>query len=550
MAVQYPNRRCTCGFTRFREIIRKTEESVDRWMFFEDPGGGFGSTPFGTYFGSGSGTAWGLFTNPLRTTRRDTVCESCSRVRVSKLLGSIAVFGAFIDNGYIYIVASDLSLPATCYSIRFDGPESFEVPLSFFPGVPPAILAPTPPTTAPTPPPGAPTVDSMLRAQVPEVVITGTYTVVLVDRCCGCEYPIAEVTLEAPPMIFTPFDADLGGAPRHWLHGGSVHYDLVQPASGVRASIPFDYCEAVAEYDARLNTLPDAQGWTHQGTGVPGNYQLIDGKALKMQIVSGQSSYWRKTIALPASPGRVYGYSYFAPNVITFTNPGDGYTFEGRYALSIGGTYAGMRLNFAGNSPRTTTLAGGAGTVLRTEQAPPGFLVLAGGDDNFDGIEGAWFEGESFRGAFFGTTGVPAAFEMIAEFGDKGAAGNDLAYIRNVVISAAGRFIRPMFTAFAQVANPRLRLYLIADSNSSVDKSARFLVRYGVGTGDPYVTPGSTTSQTVNFTTANVMFEVPLTLTGLTAQQPFWFTIERDWAHTDDKLVATVHLMQCTVRSQ
>jgi hypothetical protein len=550
VAAQYPNRRCTCGFTRFREIIRKTEETVERWMFFEDPGGGFGATPFGTYFGAGSGTGWGLFSNPLRTTRRDTVCESCSRVRISKLLGSIAVFGAFIDNGYFYVVASDLSLPATCYSVRFDGPESFEVPLSFFAGVPPAVLAPTPPTTAPSPPIGAATVDSMLRALVPEVVITGTYTVVLVDRCCGCEYPIAEVTLEAPPMIFTPLDADLGGAPQQWLYGGSVHYDLVQPASGIRLSIPFDYVDAVAEYDSRLNSLPSAQGWTHQGAGVPGNYQLIDGKGLQMLIVAGQSSYWSKTISLSASPGRIYGYSYFAPNTITFTNPGDGYYFQGRYALSVGGTYAGARLNFAGGLPRTTALDGLSGSTLRSTQSPPGWLRLSGGDDNFDGIEAAWFEAEGSRGAYFGTDGLPAAFEMIAEFGDRGAAGNDLAYIRNTVISAGGRFIRPQFTAFAQVANPRLRLYLIADSNSSPDKSARFLVRYGVGTGDPYVTPPSTTSQTVNFTTANVMFEVPLTLTGLTAQQPFWFTIERDWAHVDDKLVATVHMTQCTVRSQ
>jgi hypothetical protein len=549
MPVEQPNRRCTCGFTRFREVIRKTEGSVERWMFFEDPGGGFGATPFGTYFGSGSGTAWGLFTGSLRMVRRDTVCESCSRVRVSKLLGSIAVFGAFIDNGYIYLVASDLSLPAVCYSIRFVGPKSFEIPLSFFPGVPPAVFQSTPPITAPTPPPGAVTVNSMLRAQVPEVEITGTYTVIFVDRCFGREYPIAEVTLEAPPMIFTPLDADLGGAPRQWLYGGSVYYDLVQP-SGIRVSIPFDYCEAVAEYDARLNTLPDAQGWTHQGTGVPWNFQLINGKVLKMQIVAGQSSYWRKTISLPSNPGRIYGYSYFAPDALTFTNPGDGYTFEGRYALSVGGAYAGMRLNFAGNLPRATTLNGANNTTLRSDQAPPGFVVLAGGDNNSDSIEGAWFEGESFRGSFFGTTGLSSAFEMIAEFGDKGAAGNNIAYIRNVVISAAGRFIRPMFTAFAQVTNPKLRLYLIADSNSSVDKSARFLIRYGVGTGDPYVMPASTTSQTVNFTAANVVFEVPFTLTGLTAQQPFWFTIERDWTHVDDKLVATVHLMQCTVRSQ
>lgn len=551
MTVIYPNRVCACGFTRFRDRIRKTEESVERWMFFEDPGGGFGSTPFGTYFGAGSGTGWGLFTGTLRTTARETVCESCSRLRLTKTLGALAVFGVYADNGYIYVAASDLSFPATCYSIRFQGPETFEAPLSFFAGLPSALLAPTPSTTAPTPPPGASTVNALLRGPVPEVVITGEYDVILVDRCCGCETPVATVTLEAPPMIFTPLDADLGGAPRQWLRGGSVHYDGVQPASGVRLSIPFDHIDGLLEYDSRLNSLPDAQGWTHAGTGVPGNYQLVDGKALRMLIVSGQSSYWTQTMALSANPGRIYAYSHVAPGTIAGAAPGDGYYVDGRYALSIGGTYAGVRVNHHTDAPRATTLSGGAEVdLLSGDLVPPGFVTLGAGDDNSDGIEAVWFEDRSLRGAYYGTTGTPAAFEMIGEFGDRGAAGNDLAYIRNVVISAGGRFIRPMFAAFAQIAAPTVRLYLIADSNASADKTARFLIQYGVGTGDPYAMPSSTVSQTVNFTAANTMFEAPFVLTGLTAQQPFWFTVERDWDHADDKLTATAHLMQCTVRSQ
>jgi hypothetical protein len=49
---------------------------------------------------------------------------------------------------------------------------------------------------------------------------------------------------------------------------------------------------------------------------------------------------------------------------------------------------------------------------------------------------------------------------------------------------------------------------------------------------------------------ANSIYEVVLDMPGLTANQPFWFSIERDWAHGDDKLAATVHLFQATVRTQ
>jgi hypothetical protein len=61
--------------------------------------------------------------------------------------------------------------------------------------------------------------------------------------------------------------------------------------------------------------------------------------------------------------------------------------------------------------------------------------------------------------------------------------------------------------------------------------------------------PTSVQEATVAFTTANIVYEVPLQLTGLTANSPFWFTLERVWDHADDKLDSTVNFLQATVRS-
>jgi hypothetical protein len=51
------------------------------------------------------------------------------------------------------------------------------------------------------------------------------------------------------------------------------------------------------------------------------------------------------------------------------------------------------------------------------------------------------------------------------------------------------------------------------------------------------------------FTSANLIYEVSLTLTGLTADRPFTFTVERDWAHAEDDMQATMWLAMATVRS-
>lgn len=551
-----PNQRCTCGFTRFRDRKLSTEVEVERWMLFDSavPSGGFGATPFGTYFGAGLGGTWGLFTEPFRSAQLEVTCESCSRVRSQKRLGGIAVFGGFIDDGFFYVVASDVLLPATCYTLKIEGPGgTFYIPLTYAPGTPPPIYAPTPPTTAATPPPGAVLVDTMLRARLPEVSETGSYTMTVIDRCCGCETTVATATLEALPMIFSPLDADIGGAPHRWLENQRITSDVAQPAGSTRLTIPFDKCTGVLEYDARSGQLPNLEGWTRIGTGPAGDWGLVGGGALRVGTTSPNTNYWEKTLVLTTALTQVYVYTSMLSEDIPAGAFGAGLDVQGLYRSGVD-PYNGVRLTFRENQIFYTRLDGVSDTQIFATELGPQWIEVSAAQK----LTGEIVAGEStvlrdvsqiLAPGTFGTVGAVGAIELKARFGNTIGAPTLVGYFRNVVVSGPGRFMRARFTAYSQVSGPMVRLYVVSDATASLSRKARFLVRYGPGTGNPYGPLPLSVSATVNMLVPNTIYEVPLELTGLSANQPFWFTIERDWTHGDDLLEATAHLHQVTVRS-
>jgi len=508
---------------------------------------GFGTTPFGTYFGAGVSSGWGLFNSTLKSTVLDTSCESCGRQRSATRLGGIAVFASYIEDGYYYVIASDAGL-ATCFSIRYTGPSGvFEYGLALRAEPPPPALTPAPPTTAPVPPPGAVLVNSLLRTVLPEVDQTGEYLVELIDRCCGCSTPIATITIEAPAMILTPFDADLNGAPQAWIRGQYGVLPTGQPASGSRVTIPFDKCVAVHEYDARFGTLPAAQGWIHNGAGSPSDFSLVEGGALRIQTVA--ASYWNKTIMLPLPALSSFMYTAVAPVIeTTYATVGDGVDFAAMYGTVDDLPFRGIRMTYAEKTWYGTRLDGSASTPFKPNGEPRGWVPVAAAE-SADRAQ-AWGDGGAgqFTSPVWGTVGAAAAGEVVSSFGDSAASVTD-ANIRNFVASYGGRFIRAGFTAFSPVTSPALRLYLVADANASALKTARFRVRYGVATGNPYAVPVTFTDTTINFVAPNQVYPVQLALAGLTANEPFWFTVERVWDHANDNLQATVHLLQATVRS-
>lgn len=513
---------------------------------------GVGSTPVGSSLG-GASTQWGLFTSTLNSTNLIALCESCSRERSRTRLGGVAVFASYVENGKIFVVASDVVPPVTCFDVRFDGPDgvTFTTQLSLVPSLPPPVASPAPLVTAATPPPGAILASSLLSAVLPEVDITGDYAVTLVDRCGGIETPLSTVTLEASPMILTPLDADLGGAPIAWLHGAGGRTPGPQPASGSRSSIPFDRCPLVIEYDARFGLLPGAAGFTHGGAGVAGDYQLVEGGALRAITLPALDSYWSKQIVMAADPGQCFSYAMANIQAGAYAAIDDGLVVDARYSSAPAVAYQGVR--YALSMPtqwRVTKLDSSADDVAFFITESDGWTSLTAAHVFTPLRDQAWSQHHisNTLTQLFGTDGASVGIEGRLTFGDVNGLGID-AEIRNVVASFGGRYIRPWFTTFAQVTNPVIRLYLVADANGSAQKTARFRVRYGTGTGAPYAVPTATQESTVAFTTPNIVYEVPLQLTGLTANSPFWFTLERVWDNGDDKLDATVHFLQATVRS-
>lgn len=201
MTVANPNRKCPCGYTRFRESGGQSAVAVNRWVrFVDDQVGGFGVTEFGTFFGAGNGGSYGLFPGTQRVVSRTTACESCGRVRASRNSGGAVAFGLYLIENVAYVVCSDVSRPIAGYQLSAYEAfgTGFVVPLSYAPGVPEALITPTPVVVSNTNP-GVKVADVMLSAMVPEVVISADYVFTFIDTNSGYDTTLATIFLEEPP---------------------------------------------------------------------------------------------------------------------------------------------------------------------------------------------------------------------------------------------------------------------------------------------------------------------------------------------------------------
>jgi hypothetical protein len=513
-----------------------------------------GSMPFGLFFGVGNFGEWGLFTGTLNSCSIQLVCENCTRVRSTKATSSTTIFGSYVLGNTLYVVTADV-VGTGCLSVNFVGSDGeVSVALKVSKEVLQPLAAPSPGGTL-FPTPQGPAATVLLEAELPTVPVSGDYVMSVVDQCCGFETALGTVSLEVDVIVLNPTDADLGGAPLFWVErdyrSGTI---ASQTNTGAVRGIPFDRCEAVVEYDARFGTLPAAQGFSFIGTGVDTDWALLSGGSLRgLTPGSGATGYWRKDVVLPAIEGRVNAYA--------------------RYAVqdNVGGDATANGLNFVGMvAPGGAAAWEGVRWRLRDAASPLKAVFLDGSSDAalfIPGVFGSAWRQDTFQshfaddraivfsdniptetgaaGIFSTLAGGPASPTIRAEFGDILGSGIT-ALVRNFVVSTPGRFIRAWYRAYATVTNPMVRLYVSSDLDSSGETLARFLVRYG--SADPFAVPGSTVSGTVSFPTRNTVFELPLQLAGLTANQPFWFTVERELGHVDDRTEATVWLHQATVR--
>lgn len=549
----YPNARCACGYTRFRENVQITRQDVQRWVQFTATTGGMGSTPFGSYFGGHGGSPsgdWGLFDGTMVETALIKACEACKRQRYRKLLGTFTLFGSYVVGRTLYVVGSDLSHPVGCYQIRLVGQdgETYDLPLTWVGMLPAPLSASTPAVVSSTTPP-ADRAEDLLMSEIPDVLATQTFEIYFVDTCADTSELIATINLETPPMIFSPLDADLCGAPPAWLYGSRGRPSSAQPASGSRLSIPFDKPLGVIEYQPRAGTLPAAQGFTHSGTGAPGDFVLVPGGGLLATIAPSATSSWLKTLALSANPQEAYAYMRINPIVESPDDGSIGMTLDARYSQSVSTPYRGMRLNRRDQNWFFVALTDGTATSIRGV-ARGWSQICAYANDA--GEDQGWLDHDilDLTSLTSGTSGVAAAVEGRLVFGDPGgSSGGSETVIDGVVASFGGRFLRARFVGVAPTSTPVLRLYGYADANASANKTVRFKVRYAAHGADPFSQEASVVEATLNAVSANAMYEVALSLTGLSPLQPFTFMIERDIGHVDDKLEATFHVSHLTVRS-
>lgn len=189
-----PNMRCVCGYRRFRESIRTAEEPVQRWLRYETAAeSGFGSTPFGLLFGSGSGGAWGLFELDVQRTRKQLACESCGRARIDQVIGGLGVFGSYVLGDYVFAVVESAAL-LSCLRIRFEtAGETIDVTPLPYGGTTLPIELEDPIETASSPPGGA-VLAAAISVEIPSVTVGGEYVVSLVDVCVGGEIELMTLT--------------------------------------------------------------------------------------------------------------------------------------------------------------------------------------------------------------------------------------------------------------------------------------------------------------------------------------------------------------------
>ncbi len=548
-----PNMKCVCGFRSFRESVQVVESSVERWVYFDDGSyGGFGSTPYGTYFGSGAIGQWGLFEVEVPQSHKVLACKSCARTRSDVVIGGVGVFGSYILSDSIFIVVTDASL-LTCMRVRFHNDElgTFDVSPTPYLGAPLPLAAPAPAEVEATPPPGEP-VAAVLRARFPGVDGDGTFVVSLVDVCGGTETLLTNVFLESAVQVHLPSDADLNGIPEFVREFNlSAQPSVEQPASGSMVGIPFDKCDAVIEYDSRFGQLPLAAGWTEVGSG--GTFSFTDGGVLAIQtdIVA---HYFQKEIVVAAAWEQIHFYASFRTQSSSVTTDAKGFILTADGAEGLGGPYRGIEMRGRADAVHNKTLTGA--TVSKIFDVPD-----AGWVSVFAGMAPAAPLGVVAIPAFYGPADHATLWGLGAlagpnptlrlTFGDTDGS-SAIAFLRNVVASAPGRFMRAFFRSYAAVTGPTLRLYLVSDVDSSGETTARFRVRYGtLAAGTSFYNLGSAfiTDVTATFNTRNVIIELPAALSALPAQAPFWFSVERVWDHADDLTRATIHLVDATVRS-
>lgn len=367
-------------------------------------------------------------------------------------------------------------------------------------------------------------------------------------------------------IVLGPRDAEPGGAPEHWREGYWRPDTLFRGPQGCQfTAIPFDKCDAVFEYDARMQRrpMPEEQGWEAGGSDTsPWQHDPQHG-VLRYDSQGSGPSFWRAGAQIERIPerGAAYGLFWIDRPSRDSREPGLDFAFE---AQPRDGRPRGMRGCFSSLWHWRALDDSDIRPLIRAAAEPEMTQVwhrfgmdaeLTGAEtaqDDLDRDDGGKTIGSldglisnEDRGIFgYGNRNeapVAARFGLTQEH--RGLAG----MVRNYVASFPGTFLRPSFRAMAMTETTLLRL-LFCRAPGEDDRGAVFRVNYtspSLGMRDNMLPEIEAPEALLIFDSGapGTAAEISVPLENLRPGEPIRFTVERNWRHDEDRLRATAFLV-------
>lgn len=374
-------------------------------------------------------------------------------------------------------------------------------------------------------------------------------------------------------IVLGPRDADLGGAPDYWREGFWRPDTLFRgPQTCAFTSIPFDKCDAVLEYDARLpgRPMPQDQGWDFVG-GDEGIWKHnSEHGVLDFRPEGSTPSFWQSASERSEFPDRGAAYGLFAITQPAREQRGGGLDFLFQVPPREGRT-RGMRGCFS-TLWHWRSLDGANARPIMKSAAEPGIenvwhrfgmdAELTGrgiDEDGFDRDDGGKTIGsldglisnEDRRFFLYSGSdrGVPEAVFGLTDEGTPMAG-----MVRNYVVSFPGVFLRPAFRAIAPAVNTRLRLVFCRSAGED-DRAAIFQIRYtapSMGMRDNVLPEKEAPLAGLKFDPGapGALAEIAVPFEGVLAGEPIWFTVERAWQNDEDQFRGTAHLLSLILEEE
>ncbi len=362
------------------------------------------------------------------------------------------------------------------------------------------------------------------------------------------------------PVVITLTDADLNGAPGFWR---SVDWlpttnTAIDPTAAALPGIPFDKVDFLVEYDARMGSVPEDQGWEASPAALA-FFQLLPG-TLAFGKTAPEPAFYSQTAELERDlPEQVHAHA----TVLITEAPGratqdQGESFEIRFRISRDDNEAiGMRAGWSrgknGGLFKYVTLDGSdrfAPTSIeplnRLTNAWTSVSLQADLLDNRALMSHAGMVDHRPLDWFGRGRSPKAGLEVL--FGFTRRRGRASGQLRNLVVSGPGRFMRSWLRSGAPSDAPVLRLGFITDAGAR--GSARITVRYDGDPGrQPFMLPAVRVDGTlvVNGAAPEQPEFIDLPLKRALQGQHLLLTVERDWTHGDDELRATLRLVSARI---